>query len=216
MYKKLLIVSILFLITSCSGISKNDDARLMAELNFNEANTVVDKAKSYKLNMNEADKKLSQARKLLSDEKYKDSNSYSKSAKKLATEAISNYEQKQDEITQAKIEATKQAKAEAKRLAEEDRLKAEASQRYIVQSGDNLWSIAESNGILEFDALSWPLIYKNNQSVIDDPDLIQPDMVLIIEPATEPNQLIKARRHARSRGIWKIDMIEDTDRIYLQ
>jgi nucleoid-associated protein YgaU len=216
MYKKLLILTALYLITACAGNSINDDLLQDAEDNYTDAGTMISKARSYNLKVNDAENQLAKSAVLIKEEKYDASISSSKAARKFAADAISKYEQKQDELTQAKIKAAKLARAEEKWLAAEEAVKAEATTEYTVQVGDNLWSIAAANKQLDHKPLLWPLIFSDNQSVIDDPDYITPGMLLHINKVTDTNRLDNAQRHAQTRGNWRIGSREDTDQNYLQ
>jgi nucleoid-associated protein YgaU len=54
---------------------------------------------------------------------------------------------------------------------------ASAAETYRVKTGESLWTIAAA----QFgDPLQWPLIYQANRDRIKDPDLIYPDMELVI------------------------------------
>lgn len=214
MYKKLLLLAALILITACSSSYKKDDLQINAEDSYSNASTLIGKAKSYQLNVSDAENQLAQAAIQIKEEKYKSSIISSESAANLAADAISQYEQKQDTLTAAKVKATMLAKAEEERLAAEAKMQ-KSSTRYVVQAGDNLWNIAAASSLLDHNPLLWPIIYSDNQSVIADPDLITPDMLLIINRVTDSTRLNKAKRHAQARGNWRVGVQETSDQKYL-
>jgi nucleoid-associated protein YgaU len=213
MYKSLLIAATLLVLTACAGTYKDDDLQITAEDKYKDATTLVDKAKSYNLNVGEAENQLAQAGTQIEEEQYKESIVSSEEARRLASNAIEVYEYAEaktaEDIKAAKEEQSRIAAAEQKRLSE-------SSTEYPVRKGDTLWSIAATQKKLNYDALSWPLIYKENQSIIDDPDLIYVNMVLRITAPTQPEQVAKARRHAQTRGDWSVGTREDKDQKYLQ
>jgi nucleoid-associated protein YgaU len=212
MYKRLLIIATLALISACAGNSKDDEQQLIAaEESYNEASALINKARSYKLELDDAESKLSQAGILISEEKYADSIILSDAAGDLATDAIRQYEDKQ---AQAKIRSDKLAEDE--RLAAAEKLRNESAQKHVVKDGDSLWGIAKSSSTLNNDPLLWPIIFADNQSVINDPDLISPEMTLTIIKTTDVNRLNKARSHAQRRGSWSLGSREDSDQNYLQ
>ena len=210
MYKRLLIIATLALISACAGNSKDDEQQLIAaEESYNEAIALINKARSYKLEVDDAESKLSQAGILIKEEKYADSIILSDAAGDLAADAIRQYEDEQ-----AKIRADKLAEQE--RLAAAAKLRNASAQKHVVKAGDSLWGIAKSSSTLNYDPLLWPIIFADNQSVIDDPDLISPEMTLIITKTTDVNRLNKARSHAQRRGSWSLGSREDSDQNYLQ
>ncbi len=216
MYKKILLLAALVIVTACSENTKNDDLAMAAEDSYNEASTLVSEAKSYGLKIPEAESELAQAAKLMTEEKYVDSITSSENAGKLASDAINKYQQKQDELAQQRIKAANLAKAEAERLAAEEKLSSASIKQYLVKNGDSLWAIAAASKQLDYDPLLWPLIFKDNQSVITDPDLITPGMVLQIKSSTNSQQLKKAKLHAQTRGNWRVGVVEASDQNYLR
>ena len=212
MYNRLLIIATLALISACAGNSKDDGQQLIAaEESYNEANALINKARSYKLEVDDAESKLSQAGILIKEEKYADSIILSDAAGKLAADAI---RQNEDEQAQAKIKADKLAEQE--RLAAAAKLRNSSTQKYVVKAGDSLWGIAKSSSTLNYDPLLWPIIFADNQSVINDPDLISPEITLTIIKTTDVNRLNMARSHAQRRGSWSLGSREDSDQNYLQ
>lgn len=209
MFKRLLILVAFSLITACAGNAVNDDLLQAAEESYNDASTVINKARAYNLKVSDAESNLSQSGILIKQERYDESIASSETAKKLASDAISKYEQEQDELLQAKIKAAKIARAEDEKMNN-------ATTKYEVRTGDNLWNIAARSKQMDYNPLLWPLIYNDNQSVIDDPDLITQGMVLHINHVTDKDRLKKAQRHAQTRGNWSLGLREDTDYEYLQ
>lgn len=211
MYKRLLIITALSFITACAGISKDDDLIQNAEESYKSAKLVIDEAKSYGLNVSHADKKLSQSEKFKNEEKYTESITASILSTKLATSAINEHKTLQAQYlatTRAQQEKSHAVSTVAERLDKTEKT-------YVVQPGDNLWNIAASSSELSNDALLWPLLLSDNKSIVDDADLIHPNTILRIKTAGNQNLIDKARRHARTRGIWSIASIEKSDLSYL-
>ncbi len=64
---------------------------------------------------------------------------------------------------------------------------------YYVKKGDTLWDIASRYGVYG-DPFKWPLIYKANRDIINDPDLIYPDQDFDIKkgyPEEEVEEAVK-------------------------
>ena len=216
MYKRIIMIAAFALITACSETTKNDDLELAAQDSYNDASTLVGKAISYSLKVTDAENELALAANLMTEEKYTESITSSVTAGKMASDAINKHQQKQDDMIRTKLEAEKSAKAESERLTAEAKLNFALTKQYAVKTGDSLWSIAAASKQMNYDPLQWPLIFNDNQSVINDPDLITPDMVLQINTVTDSQQLKKAKRHAQTRGNWRIGIQEKSDRNYLQ
>ena len=87
--------------------------------------------------------------------------------------------------------------------------------RYLVKKGDSLWKIAASSEAYG-DALLWPLLYLSNVTRIQDPDLIKPGTVLIIQHNFGPETMAQAKDHAKKRGLWQLCKLENTYLNYLQ
>jgi len=85
---------------------------------------------------------------------------------------------------------------------------------YQVVGGDNLWNISKKPAIYN-DPYQWPLIYKANQGQVNDADLIFPGQVLTITRGNTPVEIDIAVKHARTRGAWKLGVVEDSDRAFL-
>ena len=56
-----------------------------------------------------------------------------------------------------------------------------AGQRYVVKRGDSLSKIA-SQPVIYGDAEMWHTIYSSNREIIEDPDLIYPNQILVLPP----------------------------------
>lgn len=216
MYKNLLLLGAFLMITACAGTAKDEDLSITAEEKYNEASVVVAKAKSYNLNIGEAESQLGQAKVQMDEEQYNESIVSSEEAGRLAANAIDVYQYAEAKTVQG-IEEAKLAKEQQDRIAAADAKRlSDAASEYVVRAGDTLWSIAATQKYLNYDALNWPLIYRENQSIIGDPDLIFANTVLRITAPTQPEQIAKARRHAQTRGYWSIGSREETDQKYLQ
>jgi nucleoid-associated protein YgaU len=86
--------------------------------------------------------------------------------------------------------------------------------RYTVVAGDHLWGIS-SRAAAYGNPQEWPLLYKANADKIEDADLIYPGQVLVIEKEPAAAQVEAAIKHARTRGQWRLGVVEQSDRVYL-
>jgi nucleoid-associated protein YgaU len=85
---------------------------------------------------------------------------------------------------------------------------------YEVQRGDHLWGIASQPRIYG-NPYAWPLIYKANSAKIKDADVIHPGQNFDIHRSASSEDVDAAVRHAKTRGAWKLGVIEDSDKSYL-
>ena len=86
--------------------------------------------------------------------------------------------------------------------------------RYEVESGDSLWAISGLDFVYG-DPYQWPLIYRENTSIIDDADLIYPGQFLEYRKQPGQAEIDAAVRHARNRGAWALGAVEASDLEYL-
>ncbi|HEX6927620.1 MAG TPA: hypothetical protein VF267_00095, partial [Gammaproteobacteria bacterium] len=77
-----------------------------------------------------------------------------------------------------------------------------------------LWNISGKSEVYG-NPYMWPLIYKNNSSVINDPDLIYPGQEFEINSNPGASAADAAVSHARNRGAWSLGEVEQSDRDYL-
>lgn len=85
---------------------------------------------------------------------------------------------------------------------------------YEVQRGDHLWGIAGQPRIYG-NPYAWPLIYKSNSAKIKDADLIYPGQNFDINRSASGADMDAAIRHAKTRGEWKLGVVEQSDKAYL-
>jgi LysM repeat protein len=85
---------------------------------------------------------------------------------------------------------------------------------YEVQRGDHLWGIASQPRIYG-NPYAWPLIYKANSAKIKDADVIHPGQNFDINRSASNGEIDAAVHHAKTRGAWKLGVIEDSDKAYL-
>lgn len=85
---------------------------------------------------------------------------------------------------------------------------------YEVQRRDNLWNIAGQPRIYG-NPYAWPLIYKTNSAKIKDADLIYPGQNFDIERNASAADVDRAVHHAKTRGAWKLGVVEQSDKDYL-
>lgn len=89
-----------------------------------------------------------------------------------------------------------------------------ASMTYSVVQGDNLWNISGKSEVYG-NPYMWPLIYKNNSSKINDPDLIYPGQEFDVNRNPSSGDADAAVSHARNRGAWSLGESEASDQDYL-
>lgn len=85
---------------------------------------------------------------------------------------------------------------------------------YMVERGDNLWSISGKDDIYG-NPYQWPLIYKANRGKIIDADLIYPGQDFEIVRGMSDDAINAAVNHAKTRGAWTLGEVEASDQAYL-
>src|SRR5581483_3314578 len=60
-------------------------------------------------------------------------------------------------------------------------------EKYVVKAGYTLWAISSQSGNYS-DSFQWPLIFKSNRDEIQDPDMISPGQVLLIQRGQSAEQ----------------------------
>ena len=83
---------------------------------------------------------------------------------------------------------------------------------HVVIEGDSLWAISGMSSIYN-DPFRWPLIYARNKD-IEDADLIFPGQELAIRRDLSRDEIDAAVAHAKNRGSWEINVVEETDVAY--
>lgn len=68
-------------------------------------------------------------------------------------------------------------------------------EKYRVKKGDCLWSISGKQEIYG-DSFLWPLLFKANRDVIQDPDLIYPDQQLTVDKSASDSEMKQAKKLA--------------------
>jgi len=121
-------------------------------------------------------------------------------AKMMAQESIDAYRKMEQEQQQA------QKKSEEKQMPQ--------NRSYTVERGDTLWGISGSS-VGYNDPYEWPLIYRANADMINDPDLIYPGQDLTIEANPSSDAVDAAVKHAKNRGSWSLGVVEQSDKAYL-
>jgi LysM repeat protein len=74
-------------------------------------------------------------------------------------------------------------------------------EKYVVKSGDTLWAISDQQGNYS-DPFQWPLIFKTNRDEIQDPDLIKPGQVLLIQRGQSAEQTEHTRKLASDTPVF--------------
>lgn len=85
---------------------------------------------------------------------------------------------------------------------------------YTVMRGDSLWRISGKDDVYG-NPYEWPLIYKANQDMIKDADLIYPGQVFKIKRDASQAEIDAAIHHAKTRGKWSLGVVEESDKAYL-
>lgn len=91
---------------------------------------------------------------------------------------------------------------------------AKPEETYTVVRGDHLWGISGKPRIYG-NPYQWPLIFKANRDKIRDADLIEPGQVFTIDRNASQADVDAAVRHARTRGAWRLGVMEESDKAYL-
>ncbi len=100
-------------------------------------------------------------------------------------------------------------------LAEEATVEdSDGSTNYMVENGDNLWTIS-GQGNVYGNPYQWPLIYKANRDQIKDADLIYAGQDLAITRGMSDDAINAAVNHAKTRGAWSLGESESSDEAYL-
>jgi hypothetical protein len=73
---------------------------------------------------------------------------------------------------------------------------------YVVKPHDCLWTIAGKTNIYG-DPFQWPLLYKANRDLIQDPDLIYPKQKLQVAEGLSQAQIARARQLAENTPAYK-------------
>jgi hypothetical protein len=73
---------------------------------------------------------------------------------------------------------------------------------YVVKPHDCLWTIAGKADIYG-DPFQWPLLFKTNRDLIQDPDLIYPKQKLQVAEGPSQAQIAKARQLAENTPAYK-------------
>jgi len=129
----------------------------------------------------------------------------SKEAESAAQAAASRIREEEE----ARRESLRRERDEAQRRRREEEKarfkprKPPKTRRHIVQRGDCLWTISRDVDIYG-DPYQWPIIYKENRSQINDPDLIYPGQNFTIPRDKSDWETRTAVRFAKHRGPWSL------------
>jgi len=74
-------------------------------------------------------------------------------------------------------------------------------ERYEIKKGDTLWDIAGRTAMYG-DSFQWPLLFKANRDVIQDPDLIYPGQNLSVERNVSQDERDGARKAASDTPVY--------------
>jgi len=93
------------------------------------------------------------------------------------------------------------------------KLKDGAPDRYVVQRGDTLWSIATK---FLNDQWRWPEIWRMNQEQIRNPHVIAPGDVLVLDRSVSPPRLRLAEEGAAAGGAGRAESVKLSPSVYTQ
>ena len=113
------------------------------------------------------------------------------------------------EATEAEAEEVMAAEPEPMAEPEEMAPLIVSDDVHVVATGESLWSISGLSAIYN-DPFRWPLIYARNKD-IQDADLIYPGQELAIRRDLTRDDIDAAVMHAKNRGAWSMNEIEETD-----
>lgn len=114
---------------------------------------------------------------------------------------------KKGEMAEAAAAAsTTETAAAAESMAKEEAM---AADMYTVVSGDTLWGISEKADIYG-NPYEWPGLWRGNFWIVD-PDAIQPKDKLAVPRDLTAAQVAANIKHAKTRGTWLWNVIEETD-----
>jgi nucleoid-associated protein YgaU len=183
--------------------TEDQQAQSKAEAAIAAAKAANDKAKAEGYEWRDTGKIIASAEKALKDGKDEEAIKLAEKAKKQAELAVA---QKQEELQRLQNNGIIPVATAASVTVSED--------TYTVVRGDNLWDISAKPSIYG-NPYQWPLIYKANSDQIKDPDLIYPDQVFNIKGDYTVTEIEAAVYHAKHRGTWTIDGVEEVDKVYL-
>ena len=113
------------------------------------------------------------------------------------------------EATEAEAEEVMAAEPEPMAEPEEMAPLMVSDDVHVVATGESLWSISGLSAIYN-DPFRWPLIYARNKD-IQDADLIYPGQELTIRRDLTRDDIDASVMHAKNRGAWSMNKIEETD-----
>ena len=113
------------------------------------------------------------------------------------------------EATEAEAEEVMAAEPEPMAEPEEMAPLMVSDDVHVVATGESLWSVSGLSAIYN-DPFRWPLIYARNKD-IQDADLIYPGQELAIRRDLTRDDIDAAVMHAKNRGAWSMNEIEETD-----
>ncbi|MCG6886939.1 MAG: LysM peptidoglycan-binding domain-containing protein [Proteobacteria bacterium] len=197
-----LMVLVISFAVGCASTEDKQEAG-KAEAAIAAAKAANDKAKAEGYEWRDTGKIIESAEKALKEGKDEEAIKLANKAKSQAELAVA---QKQEELQRLQNNGILPvAVAEGVSVSEDT---------YTVVRGDNLWNIAAKPSIYS-NPYHWPLIYKANSNKIKDPDLIYPNQVFDIKGDYTVTEMEAAVYHAKNRGTWSINGVEEVDKVYL-
>ena len=164
------------------------------------AQTAIDEAAALGAEWREGQSLLDNARSAFDDNDFDTAISLANQAETAARDSIAAMNANENELVADLVEA--------------EEVTLITTETYQVQRGDTLWGIA-GRGSIYSNSYMWPLIYRANTNMINDPDLIYPGQNLEILTGVGQIEIDSAVNHARSRGNWSVGSPEESDGVYL-
>ena len=201
------------LVTGCATTGEPEQTAAEAIAAAKEANA---KAKAVGYEWRDTGKIIKLAEKELAAGNDAAARTLANKAQKQAEDAIAQQRAENKKFMDGMSDADRAALSGAESSMAQDKESGSAAgvSSYSVVRGDNLWDISGKENVYG-NSYQWPLIYKANRSKIKDADLIYPGQVFDIDHNASASDIDAAINHAKTRGMWSVGDVEQSDMDYL-
>ena len=201
------------LVTGCATTAEPEQTAAEAIAAAKEANA---KAKAVGYEWRDTAKIIASAEKELAAGNDAEAKALANKAQKQAEDAIAQQRAENKKFMDSMSDADQAALAGAESDMAQNKQSGSAAgvTSYSVVRGDNLWNISGKENVYG-NSYQWPLIYKTNRSKIKDADLIYPGQVFDIDQNASASDIDAAINHAKTRGMWSVGDVEQSDMDYL-